>query len=201
MHVGNRSDNPFEKKAEGFEDRGVVNGIKTWSARDMAAMLGYESYDAFDRTALKRAIVICGALRVPIAENIRQLTISAGDMAVGDYKLSRFGCYVAALSADPQKPDVAKARAYFSNLAWAAQQYILPARNAEDDAIVGAVAECLFRISGAAKHLRSFERPACRAVYNMDLAFFQNPGYFGVYNMGLSASARPDEASEAPAND
>jgi DNA-damage-inducible protein D len=194
MHTIDADHDPFHKNGEGFENRGVVNGIKTWSARDIAGMFGYDSYETFDREVLKRAIGICRMLRVPVSENFLQLTIDAGDVAFGDCKLSRFGCYLTALSADPHKPDVAKGRAYFSNLAWAAQQYMLLVRPGEQETLVPAVAECLFRISSAARHLRCFEHTVCRAVYNMDVAFFQNRGYFGVYNRGLSDFAPHDEA-------
>jgi hypothetical protein len=45
----------FEDEYESFEDYGKTNGTKTWFARDLMDMLGYENFTSFEN-AINKAI-------------------------------------------------------------------------------------------------------------------------------------------------
>jgi DNA-damage-inducible protein D len=160
----------FDGDGELFEKQGVSNGGKHWMARQLMAMLGYDSFEAFSQ-AINRAIGTCTTLGIPVLENFQQTTSGDG---LQDYKLSRFACYLVAMNGDIRKPYVAAAQAYFATLAEAAHRYIQDANNVERVQIRGEVSEREKSLSSTAK-----------AAGVENYAYFQNAGYRGMYNMDL----------------
>lgn len=160
----------FDGQGELFEQRGVTIGGKFWFARHFMEILGYDSFSAFE-PAINKAIGICTTLNIPVLENFIQTTRDG----VPDYKLSRFACYLVAMNANVQKPQVAAAQAYFATLADAAQQYVRDVNDIERVQIRGEVSE-------REKGLASTAKRAGVDQYH----FFQNAGYRGMYNMDLN---------------
>jgi DNA-damage-inducible protein D len=161
---------PFEGHGEEFEQRGLTNGGKYWLASHFMEWLGYTSFASFEQ-AVNKAIGVCTTLSIPVLENFQQVTTGG----LPDYKLSRFACYLVAMNANVQKPQVAAAQAYFATLAEAARQYIQDANDIERVQIRGEVSEREKSLSAAAK-IAGVEQ----------YAFFQNAGYRGMYNMDLA---------------
>lgn len=113
-----------------FELLGQTNGGKFWYARDFMRMLGYESYQAFQKP-INKAIATCTALNIPVVENFEQVRRVVDGEAIQDIKLTRFACYLVAVNGDVKKPQVAAAQAYFVTMAEAFRQFIQGADEVE----------------------------------------------------------------------
>ena len=159
----------FDNGGEGFERSGISNGGRWWHASELMGMLGYESMPAFTK-AINKAIGTCSTLGIPVQENFVQAKRDGGPP--GDYKLTRFACYLVAMNGDVKKQQVALAQAYFATLAEAAQKFIQSARDVERVTIREDV-------SDREKTLASTATQAGVTKYS----FFQNAGYRGMYNM------------------
>src|SRR5438105_954976 len=120
----------FDQAGDAFERVGQQNGSRFWYARTLAAMLGYETFTAF-QNAINRAIGTCTTLGISVAENFGQTTRVVDGTKVEDYKLSRFGCYLAAMNGDVRRPAVAVAQAYFAGLAVAMREYVEAAQSVD----------------------------------------------------------------------
>jgi len=162
-----------------FEELCQINGGASWYARDLMQMLGYESFDAFEKTCINKAIGACTTLHISVVENFQQVQRELECGSVRDYKLSRFACYLAAMNGDARKPAVAAAQAYFASMAEAVRQYIAQAENVERVLIRDDVTDRERALSGIA-HASGVEQ----------YGFFQNAGYRGMYNMDISALRR-----------
>jgi DNA-damage-inducible protein D len=163
----------FEEEYTNFEDYAQTNGGRTWFARDLMNMLGYESFTSFEN-AINKAIQACTTLKIPILDNFIPLQRDIEGKALRDYKLSRFACYLTAMNGDVKKPQVAKAQAYFAAMAETVRKHLQNAQNVERLLIRGDVSERERSLAGVAKM-------AGVEYY----AFFQNEGYRGMYNMSL----------------
>ncbi len=163
----------FDKGRKSFEDYAQANGGLFWYARDLAEMLGYESFPAF-KNAINKATRACLTLEISVAENFIQIDREIGDRSESDWKLSRFACYLVAMNGDIKKPAVAAAQAYFATVAAAFQKAIQSATNVERVLIRDEVSVREVSLNSVAKQY---------GVENY--AFFQNAGYRGMYNMNL----------------
>jgi DNA-damage-inducible protein D len=165
----------YDFENESFEDFGQANGGRTWYARDLMKMLGYESFDSF-HNAINKAIQACTTLKTLIIGNFDQIKREVEGKEVLDYKLSRFACYLVAMNGDVKKPQVAKAQAYFAAMAETVRRHLQNAENVERLLVRDDISERERSLAGLA-HATGVE------VY----AFFQNEGYRGMYNMALRA--------------
>ncbi|MBK1709797.1 damage-inducible protein D [Marichromatium gracile] len=163
----------FDDGRLAFDDLGHENGFRYWWASDLRHALGYESEPPFHK-ALNRAMSTCAALNINIIENFVQQEREIDGRRVADYRLSRFACYLVAMNADPRKPQVASAQAYFATLAEAFARYVEEAEDVERVLIRDDVSEREKLLHGAAK----------RAGVD-NYAYFQSAGYRGLYNMNL----------------
>lgn len=161
----------FEPERTSFETLGRENGFRHWYGSDLALMLGYEDMDA-TRKAINKAMTVCMTLNIPVIENFQQVETENDK---NDFKLSRFACYLTVMNGDVRNAKVAKAQAYFVNLAEAFQDYIQQADGVERVLVRGEVSEREKSLSGTA-HRHGVE----------NYAYFQNAGYRGMYNMNLS---------------
>lgn len=93
-------------------------GAEYWSARELAPLLGYDTWRRFEQ-AIERAKTACKNVREEVADHfagaVKGITAGKGaQMELDDYALSRFGCYLVAMNGDPRKPEIAAAQAYFA---------------------------------------------------------------------------------------
>lgn len=157
-----------------FESLGQENGTRYWYATDLIRFLGYENASAL-KPVINRAIAACMSVDGDVTDNFRQdrRTLSSGKV-IGDYKLSRFGCYLVAMNADPRKPKVAKAQLYFAAIAETLSRHLEQRENIERVIIRRDISDHEKSLSGVAKRHGVTE-----------YQFFQNAGYRGLYNMDL----------------
>lgn len=109
------SENPFDE-IKRVDDQGEY-----WYARDLQPLLGYARFDDF-KPAIDRACNTMENTGVSAGQHIRQerrarmVKAGFGERTVdfGDYRLTRYACYLIAMNGDPRKPEVAAAQAYFA---------------------------------------------------------------------------------------
>ena len=93
-----------------FEDFGNENGNRYWLASDLMRFLDYPNMQSF-KNVIDRATVAMSSIK-----NVDTYDeISKRDD--GDYRLSRFACYMVTLKADGRKEAVSRAQAYFAHMA------------------------------------------------------------------------------------
>lgn len=105
-----QSPTPFDVYRQERED-----GSEFWSARDLMGLMGYAQWVTFENP-LKRAMKAAENQNLQVEANFyRSLKVgTAGKMKQTDYELSRFAAYLVAMNGDPNKPEVARAQAYFA---------------------------------------------------------------------------------------
>ena len=107
----NQSQSPFDSIKHTDEQ-----GREYWMARELMGLLGYPRWNEF-KVAIERAIVSCEAQQGS-NEVSKHFSGSTPTKTSGrprnDYRLSRYACYLVAMSADPRKPEIAEAQAYFA---------------------------------------------------------------------------------------
>src|SRR3954468_3599011 len=86
----------FEPDRPSFEDLASENGSPRWLASDLAVALEYESLVAMN-DAIVHALAASALQRTPRDENFEELQ----DGEDGNWRLSRFACYLIAMNADP----------------------------------------------------------------------------------------------------
>ncbi len=102
-------------------------GAEYWSARELAPLLGYDSWRRFEDT-IDRAKAACRNASQEIGDHfasaVKMVSIGSGaQREVEDYALSRFGCYLVAMNGDPRKPEIASAQVYFAVQTRRAEQW------------------------------------------------------------------------------
>ena len=93
-------------------------GREYWSARELMPLLGYEKWERFT-DAISRAKIAAHNSGYVVAEQFPGAgklvqTGSGAQRTIEDYHLSRYACYLIAMSGDPRKPEVAAALTYFA---------------------------------------------------------------------------------------
>ena len=156
-----------------FELMSRENGARFWYARDFMGMLGYATFESFEK-AVHRAIKACSSLGIPLIGVITPVEREINGNSQRDYKLTRFGCYLVAINGDVKKPEVAAAQAYFLTLAEAFRQHVQHSESVERLLVRSDVSEREHTLSGIVKR---------SGIDNY--AFFQNAGYRGLYDMDL----------------
>ena len=154
-----------------FEDFKNQNGIIFWWASELMLMLGYDDLRTFQKV-LDKATKAFISLGINHFENIIYVERDDNGRKYTDFKLTRFACYMAAMNADPRKPEVAQMQAYF---AIQTRKFELYLQGSED------IDRILIReeIKEGNKSLSSTAKQAGVE----DFARFNNAGYLGMYNM------------------
>lgn len=92
------------------------NGKRTWSARGLMQVLGYDKWPTFKKV-VEKAIGACALIGIPVFDHFSPATAVLDGREIEDYALSRFACSMTALNGDSKKPNVAAAQAYFVSIA------------------------------------------------------------------------------------
>lgn len=155
--------------------RQTPKGVEFWMARDLQALLAYDTWESFEKVVL-RARAACESAGVRADNHFlagtKMVVIGSGaERAVTDYFLSRYACYLIALNGDPaQKAEVAYAQTYFT----------VKTREKELDdqrALIAERIEMRDRLRDANKDLAR----AARAAGVTRFGIFQDEGYRGLY--------------------
>jgi DNA-damage-inducible protein D len=104
---------PFDKIRKIDED-----GREYWSARELMPFMGYIKWERFEDN-LERAKAACENSGFSIADHFpgtgKMITVGkGGQRETTDYWLSRYGCYLVAMTGDSRKEQVALALTYFA---------------------------------------------------------------------------------------
>lgn len=93
----------------------TLEGREYWSARALMPLLGYEKWERFAH-AITRAKIAAHNSGYDVPQNFPGAGKVSGTRgpAQADYHLSRYACYLIAMSGDPRKPEVAAALTYFA---------------------------------------------------------------------------------------
>jgi DNA-damage-inducible protein D len=148
------------------------NGNIYWLASELMRVLGYgDDMKSFSK-AIRRATKTLNVLNVDIFSHISKTVLGTEKGVPDDYMLTRFGAYLVTMNADPRKPEVAKAQAYFIAMT---RQFEMWLEQPDDFARVAIREE----IKGENTTLAGIAKSAGVENY----AKFQNAGYLGMYNM------------------
>ena len=93
------------------------NGQEYWSARELAATLGYSTWQKFNRV-LNKALQVAQNRGMEMSKHFNQVVemvkLGSGSFReVENFHLSRLACLITAENADGKKPQVQAARIYF----------------------------------------------------------------------------------------
>ncbi len=107
---------PMQSDFEQVKKR-TDKGKEYWSARDLSPVLGYSTWQKFNRV-LNKALLVAQNRGMDIGEHFNQTVVmvklgSGTFRKVDDWHLSRMACLIIAENADSKKPQVQAARIYF----------------------------------------------------------------------------------------
>jgi len=90
------------------------NDSEYWSARELAPLLDYSTYDTF-LAVVERAMQSCKTSGIEPDNHFKKTALfTEKGRAVPDYKLSRYACYIIAQNGSPTKAAIATAQMYFA---------------------------------------------------------------------------------------
>ena len=164
-----------------FEDIKYIDekGNEYWYARELQRVLEYKEWRKFNNV-INKATIACKNSKVIIEEHFVQVdkTIRMPKNAskiIGDYKLSRYACYLIVQNADSKKELIALGQTYFAiqtrKQELSEKEY---SELAEDE-------KRLYRRNQARKGNYNLNKTAVSSGVK-DLARFHNAGYKGLYN-------------------
>lgn len=110
--VDGDSQSPFDV----IKNISLETGAEEWSARELQPLLGYGKWERF-HSRIKEAIRAAEIAGVPNQFPATGKMVNTGSGAqreVLDYNLTRYACYMVAMSCDGRKPEVAAAKTYFA---------------------------------------------------------------------------------------
>ncbi len=162
----------------------AADGSEYWSARELAALLGYTDYLDFE-PALALAEIVCEQAGHPVADHFIELTVAVLPAGAGepgtdpeymaDMALSRYAGYLTIQNADPHNPAVALGQSYFALRVQQAERGGAPGLTEDQlrlhlrDQMTGEN-----RALNAAAHSAGIRDPN-------DFALFHDHGYIGLY--------------------
>jgi DNA-damage-inducible protein D len=154
--------------------------IEFWSARDIQPELGYDDWVNFE-AIIEKAIANCSRVGGSSKNHFFAVTkmVSIGSGAHReqiDYVLSRTACYLIALNGDPQKPQVAWAKAYF----------VVQTKLQESQAPQIDEAEERSRLRERLKDANKLLGQTAKSAGVENFAFFHDAGIRALYRMKMS---------------
>jgi DNA-damage-inducible protein D len=169
----------FDESGDSFEALSKQNGKRYWLARDLMMQLGYESWTSF-KNVINKAIGVCTATGIPVAENFGQCSRKSNGRTVEDFELTRLACCLVAMNGDAKNPLIAKAQLYFVALDKIFQDALTIHAEGMDRIITR---------SEISDREVSLSKTAERAGVEFHDRF-RNAGYRGMYNMDLQSLKR-----------
>jgi DNA-damage-inducible protein D len=98
------------------EAKRIEGGEEYWSARTLGVLLGYKSWESFERV-IKKGIIACinngGDQHIHFREAQEIVMAGISYKPIDDFQLTRWGAYLAAMNGNPGKERIAFAQAYF----------------------------------------------------------------------------------------
>ena len=155
------------------------NGKEYWSARELQNVLQYKEWRKFEGV-INKAKKACENSNIKVFEQFvgsDKLSKRANNTVVkiGDYKLSRYACYLVAQNGDSRKEVIALAQTYFAiqtrKQELSKKEYSEPT---EDE-------KRIYRRNQAKSGNYNLNKTAVKSGVK-DLARFHNAGYKGLYN-------------------
>ena len=105
---------------QSFEDIKHIdeNGVEYWNARELQIVLNYKDWRKFENV-IKKAKASCKNSDISVFEHfvdVDKLSKRANNakVAIKDYKLTRYACYLIAQNGDTRKRVIALAQTYFA---------------------------------------------------------------------------------------
>ncbi len=160
-----------------FEDYAHQNGETWWWASDLMKMLGYESWETFEKV-INNAIKAC--MNIPNVKHYDHFKAQARDEEIysgQDFKLTRFGLFLTSMNGDSNLPQVANAQYYFIKKAEEFDIH-LQEQEVERLGIRAELSDGMNSLSSSFKKQGGF-----------DYAKFYSAGFQGMYNQHTSQLA------------
>lgn len=163
------------------------DGKEYWTARELSKALGYVDYRNF-LVAARKGWTSCRKSGYNPADHFVVFnemipTAKGAHVQIDNIKMTRLACYLTLQNADPSKPLVARAQAYFANQTRRAEILLDNATLSEEEkqrlVLRNEMKKHNTQLAGAAKD--------AGVLKNTDYAIFQNEGYKGLYG-GLTRS-------------
>ncbi|WP_333837368.1 DNA damage-inducible protein D [Novosphingobium sp.] len=112
--------NSIDALIDQFEQAGhdAPNGDKTWFARELQSLLGYQKWDKFEQV-VERARLACKNAGHRASDHFQEIFPQTGKNPKGgrpskDFQLDRYACYLIAQNASSSMKQVAFAQTYFA---------------------------------------------------------------------------------------
>lgn len=164
-----------EFSVEGFENSRHDDGTCFWDAREFMRALGYESWQAF-QSVITKAMGACTRLEIDPTEAFIPSNFIQDGQPQKSYRLSRFACFLVAMSADSKKPESAKAKAVLA----AILDRLVEERVGAD--ALGRI-EVRHDLTLAERVMSGVAQDG--GLRDQAFAIFKDAGFRGMYNMSL----------------
>lgn len=177
--------NSIDALIDQFELAGqdTPNGDKTWLARDLQSLLGYQKWDKFEQV-VERAMVACANAGHAASDHFQEVFPQTGKNPKGgrpsrDFQLDRYACYLIAQNASSSMKQVAFAQTYFA--IQTRRQELADRDGVDFDKLSENHKRLYLRNQVVAENKRLFSAAMRAGVQNKDFGKFNNRGYQGLY--------------------
>ena len=169
-----------------FENAGNDNGSgdKTWAARDLQSLLGYQKWDKFE-AVIERAMTACTNAGHSVDDHFQQVFPQTGKNPKGgrparDFELDRYACYLIAQNASSSMRQVAFAQTYFA--IQTRRQELSDREGIDFDKLSENQKRLYLRNQVVAENKRLMSAAKASGVRSSaDFGKFNNKGYQGLY--------------------